>query len=64
MNLTWVISVTKSNKTNENEFIVKKSLFHSNFFLFSKSYLNNREIKINLAHLHALFYNASRMMKI
>jgi len=54
MNLGGFISITKSNKTNKNIFTVTKILISfKNFFIFSKNYSNNREIKINLAHLHA-----------
>ena len=53
MNLSGVISTTKSNKTNKNIFTVTKTLISFKFcFIFSKNYSNNREIKINLAHLH------------
>jgi len=56
MNLSGFISITKSNKTNKNIFTVTKILISFKiFFIFSKNYSNNvnREIKINLAHLHA-----------
>ena len=54
MNLSAVISITKSNKTNKNIFTVTTILISFKFsFILSKNYSNNREIKIKLAHLHA-----------
>jgi len=44
------ISITKSSKTDKNIFTVD---FIPNFFIFSTNYSSNREIKIDLAHLHA-----------
>ena len=59
MNLSGVISITKSNKTNKNIFTVTKILNSFKFFfIFSTNHSNNREIKINVAHLYAFITHA------
>jgi len=59
MNISEDITIEKSNKTNKNIFRVTRILnlryldLIWNVCIFAINYSNNREIKLNLAHLHA-----------